>query len=127
MNKDRGIVLTILLILSTFGALQLIFRWIIFNLASGWSNPLVIVTLLINILALVGIIGIWTWKKWAVYILYLFAAVSCVQAIVNLLRVLKAGTVNTEGEIKGILGTFSLLIITFIWIFLIRKKWQYFS
>lgn len=67
MKKDRGILLTILIILIGLSY--------IFGLVDSLKYSFMYNTLL-SILGLISLVGIWLWKKWAVYLFIVMYAVS---------------------------------------------------
>ena len=84
--KNRGILLTLLLLLLSFYAVFNAYGIFIFikgmlrgDSFSGQSY----LDLGISFAVIISVIGLWFWKKWAVYLFFIQAAVSLLSAIIT--------------------------------------------
>ena len=125
MKKDRGIFLTLLIILSLVGYVSGVFN--------GKISPVLIITSIIGIIALVGI---WKWKKMAVY---LFALMNIIQCIVSIPPLIKY-QLQTQSPTEAYRSSYStsihtviigevlmVALITILWFIAIKRKWKYFK
>jgi hypothetical protein len=122
VKKERGVLLTILLVLGAIGILASLFT--IFNTSlllqtygtlPNWYIPYMIAGFALGV---VNLFGVWKWKKWVIYTL----AVSSLVGIIMQVFFLKP--VNTT---TGPMPIIHSLLSTGLWFFAIYRKWRFFE
>ena len=115
MNKERGIVLTVMVVLNTllllYGLLDTNVNF--FKNLSDWYFWHFLIDFLATLAAL---IGIWVLKKWGVYLLLIVMGVG-----------LLAGYFTSKNTALITHELLSSIILTFLWSWAIYRKWGSFS
>lgn len=122
MRENRGILLTVLLVVATIGTISpIIACFIILRLFFAGEVSFLVVPIfaLIAVYNLSTTIGLWLWKKWAVYLLLFACGLAFILGIIGLFL---------SGNLE--FYSINLLVISFLallWILAIFPRWHYFK
>lgn len=129
VGADRGIVLTVLLVLvgisTAFGLVG-----VLTGSASSanqvlpsWFSTYNIIALLISV---AYIYGIWMWKKWGAYLLAIGIALGLIMQVMftQTLTMMLPVSIGNSAIVGSLIGT---LIVASIWYWAIARKWKYFK
>lgn len=132
MKKDRGILLTLVIIILALGTIINIYYTInpdTIKQTPGLTNPIQTGPLeqLISIIGLIiggaSVIGLWMWKKWAAY-LY---GIGFIISIFTLAYTQKMALTDTGRQQFGLYAYLFPIIEGAFILWVIRRKWQYFD
>lgn len=120
MKKNRGKLLTVMIVLAAFGQLQSLYYLTNTNLVEqaygtvpSWFSLYTLFGLLVGV---ASIVGIWLLKKWAVYLL----AFSTAMAFLMQLFVLKPVQ-------AGQFAYYMTMVSAGLWFWAIYRKWESFE